>query len=174
VTQAAEQSLPRNIGGMSEPTEDIIHEPRLWRDYGWTARVIKNNDDEGWAVEMTRHGEVEPALTGPWTMGRDKKNPKPLDTNAFHTLVKTASEFVRRHEQQLHAQMHQSVFVSTPTGRVTVTLDIVPDDDDPHAKLAAVDAAGNELARFRVAANFKLDVRRATAWADDGFIKPRA
>jgi hypothetical protein len=107
-------------------------------------------------------------------MGRDKKNPKPLDTNAFHTLVKTASEFVRRHEQQLHAQMHQSVFVSTPTGRVTVTLDIVPDDDDPHAMLAAADAAGNELARYRVAANFKLDVRRATAWADDGFIKPRA
>ena len=29
-----------------------IEEPRLWRDNGWTARVIKNDDDEGWAVAM--------------------------------------------------------------------------------------------------------------------------
>jgi len=32
-------------------------------------------------------------------MGRDKKNPKPLDAPAFHTLVKTAMEILRRHEQ---------------------------------------------------------------------------
>jgi hypothetical protein len=123
-------------------------------------------------VEMTKDGEVEPALTGPWTMGRDKKNPKPLDTNAFHTLVKTASEFVRRHEQQLHAQLHQSVVLNAASGRITVTLDVVPDDDDPHAWLAAADVSGEELARFRVAANFKLDQRRATMWAEDGFRKP--
>jgi hypothetical protein len=158
---------------MNEPTEDLIQEPRLWRDMGWTARVIKNNDDEGWAVEMTQHGQAEPALTGPWTMGRDKKNPKPLDTSAFLTLVKTASEFVRRHEHQLHAQLHQSVTVNLPTGRIKVTLDVVPDEDDPHAQLAALDAAGHELARFRVAASFKLDLRRATAWAEEGFAKPR-
>jgi hypothetical protein len=157
---------------MGESTEEVIHEPRLWRDTGWTARVIKNNDDDGWAVEMTPHGQAEPALTGPWTMGRDKKNPKPLDTGAFQTLVKTASEFVRRHEQQLHAQLHQSVVVNTATGRTTVTLDVVPDDDDPHAMLAATDSEGQTLARFRVAANFKLDQRRATAWADAGFAKP--
>jgi hypothetical protein len=71
-------------------SEGAIHEPRLWRDDGWTARVIKNEDDDGWAVEMTLVGESEPALIGPWTMGRDKKNPKPLDAPAFHTLVKTA------------------------------------------------------------------------------------
>jgi hypothetical protein len=87
-------------------TDDPLHEPTLWRDNGWTARVIKNNDDDGWAVEMVKAGEAEPALVGPWTMGRDKKNPKPLDTNAFNTLVKTASEVLRRHEQQLHAQLH--------------------------------------------------------------------
>jgi hypothetical protein len=29
-------------------------------------------------------------------MGRDKKNPKPLDASAFQTLVKTASEVLRR------------------------------------------------------------------------------
>ena len=53
-----------------------VHEPRLWVDNGWTAKVIKNEDDDGWAVAMTRDGEREPALVGPWTMGRDKKNPK--------------------------------------------------------------------------------------------------
>src|SRR3954451_13474485 len=74
-------------------------EPRLWCDDGWTARVIKNEDDEGWAVEMIKDGEAEPALVGPWTMGRNKKDPKPLDTSAFNTLVKTASEVLRRHEQ---------------------------------------------------------------------------
>ena len=67
----------------------FVHEPRLWRDDGWTARVIENDDDEGWAVEMIKDGEPEPALVGPWTMGRDKKNPKPLDSAAFITLVKT-------------------------------------------------------------------------------------
>ena len=74
---------------MSEPTE-TIKEARVWADNGWTARVIKNEDDDGWAVATYLDGESEPALVGPWTMGRDKKNPKPLDVSAFHTLVKTA------------------------------------------------------------------------------------
>ena len=59
-----------------------VHEDRLWIDNGWTARVVKNEDDEGWAVEMIKDGEPEPAPVGPWTMGRDKKNPKPLDSAA--------------------------------------------------------------------------------------------
>ena len=49
-----------------------IQEPRLWSSDGWTARVIKNEDDDGWAVAMIKDGEAEPALVGPWTMGRDK------------------------------------------------------------------------------------------------------
>lgn len=64
---------------INDPVEteasDLINEPKLWRDKGWTARVIKNEDDEGWAVEMTKDGEAEPALVGPGTMGRDKKIP---------------------------------------------------------------------------------------------------
>src|SRR6201747_2870828 len=87
--------------------DTTLHEARLWRDDGWTARVIKNEDDDGWAVEMIKDGEAEPALTGPWTMGRDKKNPKPLDVAAFNTLVKTAAEVIRRHEQAVHAAMHK-------------------------------------------------------------------
>lgn len=152
--------------------DEPLHEPRLWRDNGWTARVVKNEDDEGWAVEMIKHGEPEPALVGPWTMGRDKKNPKPLDSAAFNTLVKTAAEVLRRHEQQLHAQLHKSLVVDAAAGRLTVTLDIVPDEDDPHALLGAADALGESLAQVRVSAGFRLTSASAGAWIADGFRKP--
>jgi hypothetical protein len=141
-------------------------EPRLWRADGWTARVIKNEDDDGWAVAMTRDGQSEPALVGPWTMGRDKKNPKPLDGNAFGTLVKTASEFVRRSEQQLHASLHQSIVVAVAAGRISVHLDIVPDEDNPYATLSAKDEGDEVLAAVRVPPSFKLDRRSAVAWLD--------
>ena len=149
-----------------------INEPRLWCENGWTARVIKNADDEGWAVEMIKDGEPEPALVGPWTMGRDKKNPKPLDSAAFNTLVKTASEVLRRHEQQLHATLHKKVVVNTASGRITVTLDIVPDDDEPHAFLAAEDASGEALGRVRVSAGFKLTAATAAGWIENDFRRP--
>ncbi|MES2280591.1 MAG: hypothetical protein V4542_04190 [Pseudomonadota bacterium] len=152
--------------------ERPIQEPRLWTGDGWTAKVIKNEDDDGWAVAMIKDGEPEPALVGPWTMGRDKKNPKPLDGPAFSTLVKTASEFVRRHEQQLHASLHQSLEVTANGERVTVLLDIVPDEDNPHAMLTAQNEGGEQLAQVRVAASFKLSRASATAWAEGGFAKP--
>lgn len=150
----------------------VINEPRLWRNNGWTARVVKNEDDEGWAVTMTKDGECEPALVGPWTMGRDKKNPKPLDVSAFQTLVKTASEVLRRHEHQLHALLHKKMTVTGPSGSMTVTLDIVPDEDDPYAVLAAEDADGVQLARMRVAPDFKLSAASANAWIADDFRRP--
>ena len=121
---------------------------------------------------MIKDGEPEPALIGPWTMGRDKKNPKPLDGNAFSTLVKTASEFVRRHEQQLHASLHQSITVTARSARVTVTLDIVPDEDNPHAVLAAQDDDGMQLAEVRVAPSFKLNRGSAVAWVESSFSRP--
>jgi hypothetical protein len=146
-----------------------IHEPRLWRANGWTAQVIKNEDDDGWAVSMTRDGQVEPALVGPWTMGRDKKNPKPLDTAAFNTLVKTAAEFVRRHEQQLQAALHQQVEISHAGARVSVTLDIEPDEETPTAWLRATTAAGEVLGEAGVSPGFRLTRARADAWAASGF-----
>ncbi|MYM96861.1 hypothetical protein [Duganella vulcania] len=152
--------------------EAPVQEARVWQGNGWTARVIKNDDDEGWAVAMIKDGEPEPALVGPWTMGRDKKNPKPLDVNAFNTLVKTANEVIRRHEQQLHAQLHKNVFVNGEGGQVRVNLDIVPDEDDPYATLSAFDSYGEELARVRVAPTFKLSVTSAAAWIDSGYRKP--
>jgi hypothetical protein len=86
--------------------------------------------------------------------------------------VKTAAEVVRRHEQHLHAVMHKEVMVMAAAGRIAVTLDIVPDEDDPHALLAAADAAGEALAQVRVAAGFKLNAASARAWIEDGFRKP--
>jgi hypothetical protein len=152
-----------------QDTEQTIHEPRLWRDNGWTARVVKNEDDDGWAVAMTPDGQVEPALVGPWTMGRDKKNPKPLDTAAFNTLVKTAAEFVRRHEQQLHATLHQQIEITHGGERVTVSLDIEPDEENPSATLRALDASGDLLAQVRVPPSYKLTRASAGAWAEAGY-----
>ncbi|ARP79988.1 hypothetical protein CAL12_03545 [Bordetella genomosp. 8] len=155
------------------PEDRKTQEARLWCDDGWTARVIKNEDDDGWAVEMTKDGEAEPALVGPWTMGRDKKNPKPLDAPAFFTLVKTANEVLRRHEQQLHATLHKSVKIDVEGGRLTVKLDIVPDEDEPYAVLSAYDELGEQLAQINVAPTYKLSVQRASEWAAGGFGKPR-
>jgi hypothetical protein len=153
----------------AETTEpDEIHEPRLWKANGWTAKVLKNEDDDGWAVAMIKDGEPEPALVGPWTMGRDKRNPKPLDGNAFITLVKTASEFIRRHEQQLHATLHRHLSMTTDSGTITVALDIVPDDEHPYAVLSATDDHGELIASKRVAPNFKLSHATAQAWVEEG------
>jgi hypothetical protein len=146
-----------------------IQEARLWSDGRWTARVIKNEDDDGWAVAMTLQGEAEPALVGPWTMGRDKKNPKPLDAPAFRTLVKTASEVLRRHEQQLHAQLHKNVSITVQGERLRVALAIVPDEDGATATLSAHNALGEELARVPVPPSYQLTIDRATAWAEAGF-----
>jgi len=161
-----------DINEQHDDENALIQEARLWQGQGWTARVIKNEDDEGWAVAMIKDGEPEPALVGPWTMGRDKKNPKPLDISAFHTLVKTANEVLRRHEQALHAKLHKNVRVNTDDGPITVKLDIVPDEDDAYAILAAVDQYGEELAPVRVRPDFKLTVTSAEAWIEGGYRKP--
>jgi len=147
-----------------DDTLELIQEDRRWEDETWIAQVIKNEDDDGWAVAMTLRGESEPALVGPWTMGRDKKNPKPLDAPAFHTLVKAAHEVRRRHEQQLQARLHKRVSIVTETGSFVVTLDIVPDEDEPYATLVGLDADGRECARRRVEAGFRLTPDTAAAW----------
>lgn len=159
-------------GAARRPLRPEDQDPRCWRDVGWTARVVKNLDDDGWAVEMTRDGESEPALVGPWTMGRDKKNPKPLDQTAFATLVKTATEVLQRHAQQRRAMLHKSVTVAVDDARLRVDLDVVPDEDDPHALLSAWDESGERLAQARVAPNFKLSAESARRWAEGGFRAP--
>jgi len=166
-------TTPLDPPDLASDEAPVINEPRLWVDRGWTARVIKNNDDDGWAVEMIRDDQAEPALVGPWTMGRDKKNPKPLDGNAFNTLVKTASEVVLRHEQQLQASLHKTIPVIVNDQPVRVALDVVPDEDEPHALLSVHDADGAQLAQVRVRPDFKLNAASAEAWIAGGYGKPK-
>lgn len=158
---------------MTPDTDEPLHQDRLWRDGDWTARVIKNDDDDGWAVAMYLAGESEPALVGPWTMGRDKKNPKPLDTAAFNTLVKTAKEVIRRSEQQRHAELNKNVTVTVNDSRVRVALAIVPDEEGATATLTAVDELHETLACVPVPPHFKLNAASAQAWIASGYAKPR-
>jgi hypothetical protein len=150
--------LQRSQSVSADSPEEVLDD-RYWKKDGWIARVIKNEDDEGWAVEMTRVGDTEPALVGPWTMGRDKKNPKPLDAGAFATLTKTAREVLLRHEQAEHARLHKSRVITDDAGmRVRVQLDIVQDEDDPHAILSSFEAtSGEPIASQRVQASFSLN-----------------
>lgn len=123
-------------------------DPRLWKKAGWIARVIKNDSDEGWAVSMTRVGEDEPSLVSPWVMGRDKVNPKPLDSNGFATLLKGANDVVRRHEHALHARLHRSITCGGEAGqRLKADLDVQQDEDDPHAILTVTDEKTGDLVR---------------------------
>lgn len=153
----------------SDDTLDIMEDTR-WQKSGWIAQVIKNEDDDGWAVAMTRVGDSEPALVGPWTMGRDKKNPKPLDANAFATLVKTANEILMRHEQSAHAMMHKSRTITNDSGlRIRVNFDIVEDEDDPHAMLTATDEeSGEQLRNKRVRPDFTFNESNAQRFVRSG------
>jgi hypothetical protein len=161
------RGLMSDQGGGDQEIRVEDQDPAHWKADGWAARIIKNEDDDGWAVEMTRDGELEPALVGPWTMGRDKKNPKPLDPGAFATLVRAANEVRTRHLQQLHAQLHRSVTVAAKGGeRIRVDLDITPDEDDPHAILTVFDEAGAVATRTRVATDFKLSADSARRWLE--------
>jgi hypothetical protein len=167
MTEEFHEDLPHD-----DDDDAPVQEARLWKGNGWTARVIKNEDDEGWAVAMIKDGEPEPALVGPWTMGRDKKNPKPLDVNAFNTLVKTAAEVLRRHEQQLHAMLHKNTTVWHEGADIKVTLEIVPDDEHPYALLTAINEDGERIAQVRTSAGFKLSPASATAWIENDFRNP--
>ena len=162
----ADQGVEAREPGRDPATQD----PRLWRDDGWTARVIKNIDDDGWAVEMIKDGEREPALTGPWTMGRDKKNPKPLDAAAFGVLVKTVTEVLRRHEHAAQARLHRALTYLRDDGlRVRAELDITPDEMDATALLRCTnDLTGEELGRGSVSPAMRL-----SATSVDAFLRGR-
>jgi hypothetical protein len=148
--------MPIGDAPAMEDLEDTS-DPRLWKKAGWIARVIKNENDEGWAVSMTRTGDAEPALVSPWTMGRDKVNPKPLDANGFATLLKGANDVLRRHEAALHARLHKTVTCSSEAGeRLRADLDIQLDEDDPHAILTVLDANDEVVRRGRASPAFKL------------------
>jgi hypothetical protein len=157
IAAAATVSPMPDARPMEQPADDTS-DPRRWNKGGWIAQVIKNEHDEGWAVSMTRLGDSEPALVSPWTMGRDKVNPKPLDHAGFATLVKGATEAIRRHEAAAQARMHRSVTCLSSAGaRLRADLDIQPDEDDPHARLSVFDELTSTPVRSgRVNVAFKL------------------
>ncbi|MFT3712528.1 MAG: hypothetical protein QM817_33185 [Archangium sp.] len=157
---------------MSTDSEPDIMEPTLWRRDGWTARVIKNEDDDGWAVEIRKKGIPEPALISPWVMGRDKKNPKPFDANAFNTFVKTASEVLDRSRTQRDAALKKQLDIAWGGKWFKVTLEQIPDEYEPRATLSATNDAGETVARYSVAPNFKFTRDTANAWAQGGFEEP--
>ena len=147
-------------------------EPTFWRKNGFTAKVIKNDDDDGWAVEIHKIGISEPALISPWVMGRDKKNPKPFDANAFATFVKTASEVLDRSSRQKDASLKKKLSIAWGGKWFEVILELVPDEYESHSLLSAVDESGTTVAKFRVGANYKFNRDVANAWAQGGFLEP--
>ncbi len=154
--------MSMSVATAAPDTPSDVMEATLWVSRGWRAKVVKNEDDDGWAVEMYRVGDAEPALVGPWTMGRDKKNPKPLNPKDFATLVKTASEVLDRAAAAQRAALHKSIDIVVGDAKVRVDLDIAPDEDDPHAIVTATDlGSGEELRRIRVLPNWKLTSRSA-------------
>ncbi len=141
-----------------EPTDDDVMEPRFWKKHGWSARVVRNDDGEGWAVQMIRQGDDEPLLVAPWTMGRDKVNPKPLGPNDYATLVKAANDVLLRHEASHRERLHRTLSFATAAGvKVRADLDVAQDDDDPHAMLTVTDETTDEVLHSdRVSPAFKL------------------
>ena len=150
-----------------------VMEPTFWRKNGWSARVIKNEDDDGWAVEIHQLGRSEPALISPWVMGRDKKNPKPFDAPAFATFVKTASEVLGRSASQHQAALKKNLAIAWEGQWYDVVLEQVPDEYEPHAFLSAVTDAGETVARHRVASSYRLTRDGANDWVRGGFQAPK-
>lgn len=144
-----------------------VRAARLWQDDGWSARLIKSDDAEGWAVEMRRDGESDPVLVVPWRMAGE--GPEPLDASAFSALVRQASAILQRQTAQRQAHLHKRLTVRAGDMQWEVTLDIVPDEYDPHAWLEAFDESGESVARQRVGAHFKLTPAAARAWIEADF-----
>lgn len=142
---------------------------RQWSEGGWTAAVIRNPDGDGWLVQVRRNGEADPVLLAPWVAEQDDPDPKPLDQAAFNTLVRMAAGSLERQVQQLHASLRKRVALDLGGSRWEVTLDVVPDEYEPHALLAAVDDNGERVAQERVVPDFKLTTASAQAWIEAGF-----
>jgi hypothetical protein len=170
VTVAEEAPEPEPEVKEPEPTpEPEIMEPRYWKKNGWSAKVIKNEDDDGWAVEICKDGLSDPVLVSPWVMGRDKKNPKPFDSPSFTTFVKTASEIMRRAAQQRERQLKKSVSCCWDGIWFKIVLEITPDEYDPYATLSATNDEGEVVAKIRVAPNYKFSQAVADKWVRGGF-----
>lgn len=147
----------------------------VWKDRGWTANIIKREDDDGWAITMTRDGDAEPAYMAPWTMGRNKVDPKPLDQHAFNTWVKSATEFLARSKYQIRTADRNVLTIYTEEGeKLSVEFDLDRGDYETQGVLTAKDDFGNEVARCETDPRFKLTIDSAQEWVDSGFERPPA
>jgi hypothetical protein len=145
----------------------------VWRSRGWVGEIVQNEDGGGWAVAMSREGDEEPVLVVPWVMGRNKKDPKPMNEADFNTQVKAANDFLIRSERQRRTAHRKSFDVDDVNGDfVRVVFDIEPDDFEPQGELLALDGLGTELARVSCAPSFRLTRSQARAWAHGGFRTP--
>jgi hypothetical protein len=151
--------------------KDLIN---TWSGKGWNAQVIQNEDGGGWAVEMRRDGDDDPVYVAPWTMGRNKVDPKPLSLKAFNTWVKSASEFLMRSQHQTRTADRSTVTITTDEGEsLKIIFDIERGDYDSTGVLIAEDLVGEEVARVETYSTFVLDVDSAEEWARAGFESPR-
>lgn len=141
-----------------------------WEDRGWVAEVVENEDGGGWALSMTRDGDDLPVLVVPWVMGRNKKDPKPLNARDFATQLKAAKDFLHRSQQQVRTAHRRSFDVSDGAGGTTrVVFDVVPDAFEPEGRLTAFDALGAQVAEQSVGAGHRLTRAGAQAWVNGGF-----
>jgi len=145
-----------------------------WSEPGWTARIIDHPDAEGWALAMTRDGDDEPVMVVPWIMGRNKKDPKPLNAHDFRTQLKAAKDFLLRRENQRRAVHRKSFSIYADDDSVVhVVFDIVPDDFEPEGVLTATDGQGEELARYTVPPSYQLTRSKAQQWVTSGMPAPQ-
>jgi len=143
---------------------------REWRDKGWVAQVVENEDGGGWGLAMSREGDDEPVMIVPWVMGRNKKDPKPLNAADFHTQLKAVRDFVTRSEHQRRTAFRKSFDVPDAEGEtVRVVFDVEPDEYEATGELVASDLLGTELARISCSAGLRLTRAKARAWVAGGF-----
>lgn len=148
-------------------------EQMVVRKRGWTAQIIRNDDDDGWAIAMTRDGDDEPVYTAPWTMGRNKKDPKPLNDKDFLVWIKSAREFLERSRFQSRTRNRRSVDVTSADGQdLTVVFDVRGGDCEATGVLTALDAIGQQLGRSECDPSFELTLESAEDWVNSGFEAP--
>lgn len=126
-------------------------------------------------MAMYQDRQREPALVWALKMGRNKADLKPLDNAAFSTLVKTASEVLCRHEQQLRASLHKSMTITHADGTIPVMLHIIREDIRlirPGAVMSVIAVLVFAFALWRsLRAVARRRLSRKTAFDDLSFLK---
>ena len=148
----------------------FAREDYVWKERGWTAEIIRDDEGgSGWAVAMTPDGADEPVYTAPWTMGRNKKDPKPMTTRDFLVWIKSASEFLERTQRQLGTRARKSLDLTDPGGAFVRIIFDVQERGEAVGVLTAENSVGLEIARAEIDPLFRLTRERAEAWIDAGY-----